>query len=714
MTTTRRLDIFKDPENANRTDMRSSNLHGSTQQITSDENSQAYFPLIKGIILDPPSSRASARSPLKAVCQPSTSPPKVSLQGHAHILFPPPQTSTFKTDSPSKSARSSCLPPKASHTTLKPTFTSFSNPDSADKENAIPSYHSDNFADFPDPSYGYPATLKRTASKAPSSQDFIIKKPRTEEPSSSALPDPQSLPVVEDDGKKPNHPYAMLIGMSILRSPSRRLTLAQIYKWISDTFTHYRCAESGWQNSIRHNLSLNKAFVKQERPKDDPGKGNYWAIAPGMEAQFLKDKFSRRPTSSSELSMRSSSQQLTSDTSSWPTQTAPVPKPSSGRAENQEPSSDATLIASDAPSSTEEEVEGSETMPPPISRVPPSSPTQTINSSPPIPTNFPLLDDTPSPPIDLGLQHVKRSKARKRKITDIDDSGYFSSVDSSATRHHPCSILPQCDTGRPRIKRGRAEEEIARIRSSSHDMSPSRDPSTWKQTTPSLVSSSPLRHFDTSLMLPPFTPAFKFKLPAKPPASISPNTNLRNHRNKIRELVGSPVKTANLAADEVTFSPAFNIVENESYNYCDDLNSSFSIFADNHDEASRCPSTVSPKRRSWKNPANRTNKTANILADITGTSLNSRNPMFAAQVHDFDSPLKEKANRSPLILGSGDESAPKEDIFGLSFLEDEEPDDAGGFDILQGFQKIGGNRRSAVPAKASRPALGARSNASVF
>ncbi|PKI84527.1 hypothetical protein MVES_001642 [Malassezia vespertilionis] len=80
--------------------------------------------------------------------------------------------------------------------------------------------------------------------------------------------------------------YAGLIGQAILSSSDSRLSLAEIYNWISTVYPFYERGDRGWQNSIRHNLSLNKSFVKLERESTIPGKGGWWAIVPGHEPRF--------------------------------------------------------------------------------------------------------------------------------------------------------------------------------------------------------------------------------------------------------------------------------------------------------------------------------------------------------------------------------------------------------------------------------------------
>ncbi|RPA75705.1 hypothetical protein BJ508DRAFT_16531 [Ascobolus immersus RN42] len=87
---------------------------------------------------------------------------------------------------------------------------------------------------------------------------------------------------------KPPLSYAALIARAILSSPEQKLTLNNIYTYITEHYAFYRHANTGWQNSIRHNLSLNKAFEKIPRRTDEPGKGMKWQIVPDMKEEYIR------------------------------------------------------------------------------------------------------------------------------------------------------------------------------------------------------------------------------------------------------------------------------------------------------------------------------------------------------------------------------------------------------------------------------------------
>jgi hypothetical protein len=148
-----------------------------------------------------------------------------------------------------------------------------------------------------------PQFLKRQVTPPPRSPDTVGVQTAKQSPlynRGMMMESTEEIDYSQDSAKdlKPPYSYATMIAQAIFSSDEEKLTLNSIYQWIMEKYAFYRHSQSGWQNSIRHNLSLNKAFQKVPRRTDEPGKGMKWMIAPEHRQEYWKKQLRKGNNSS--------------------------------------------------------------------------------------------------------------------------------------------------------------------------------------------------------------------------------------------------------------------------------------------------------------------------------------------------------------------------------------------------------------------------------
>ncbi|KAL8284118.1 hypothetical protein RQP46_004867 [Phenoliferia psychrophenolica] len=238
-----------------------------------------------------------------------------SLQEDNRAVSPTPSTASaslrapsFCDSSPAMSDRASAsgaparpnFPPSVTHPASAPDFAYHglpsSSPASSQHSYSDPPPRQHRSSPGPSTSFAY-ARGAATSNAAIAAATALVESSMSMSRKRAPLKRADTLPaVMGPDGSysKPSWSYAALIGQAIFSTEERKISLADIYSFIMTSYPYYRKEDSGWQNSIRHNLSLNECFIKTARGASNPGKGCLWAIAKGCEEQFADGGFTKK------------------------------------------------------------------------------------------------------------------------------------------------------------------------------------------------------------------------------------------------------------------------------------------------------------------------------------------------------------------------------------------------------------------------------------
>ncbi|BGO91639.1 hypothetical protein NBRC10512_008087 [Rhodotorula toruloides] len=201
--------------------------------------------------------------------------------------------------SPSPAAPAAPLPPVPTPATSQKISKSSSSVAAPTAQKAKPSKKKGKTEDTPAPAEAKKLEASSAANKATEGDAVSPAKPRPSPyapaPLPPGVPPPDAAPA-DNRTAKPPYTYASLIAQAINSSSAKKLTLHEIYDWVTDKWPYFLENQKGWQNSIRHNLTPTRGFLKVVREKDDlSGKGSFWEIDPTQMSNFDGHHYRKKP-----------------------------------------------------------------------------------------------------------------------------------------------------------------------------------------------------------------------------------------------------------------------------------------------------------------------------------------------------------------------------------------------------------------------------------
>ncbi|KAL4962289.1 forkhead box transcription factor [Aspergillus stella-maris] len=189
------------------------------------------------------------------------------------------------------------LPPHSSYSSTNPTTTTSLSPSTSTAPSGMPYHHA------------LPLSVVSPPIKLEINRDSVTVAPPP--PPKHTQPASISIGIDEADDANADPPYSQLIYEALLTAPGKKLPLQGIYHWFEENTAKGRDRGSkGWQNSIRHNLSMNAGF-EAIREETTPGKKpiNYWrltdeAVNNGIQSttRYRKTANYKRPTTAATAS----------------------------------------------------------------------------------------------------------------------------------------------------------------------------------------------------------------------------------------------------------------------------------------------------------------------------------------------------------------------------------------------------------------------------